>query len=210
MGVIWHKIWSDIWNNKGRTAQVVLIIAMGAFAIGMIIGASEAISSRLGEVWHTASPAMINLGTDPYIDDEQLTGLKSLKGITEVEGYMSTNLEWRLSPNQPWSSGSLIARADYEDQTYARLELLSGHWPTRKTVAVEKGAESYFGISQEQRLYFRIKEHEYPMQVGGLVYNASINSPGFGAKAQFYTSRATFANLTGEQGFNQILAAAPV
>src|SRR5688572_31410615 len=56
MGVIWHKIWSDIWNNKGRTAQVVLIIAMGAFAIGMIIGASEAISSRLGEVWHTASP----------------------------------------------------------------------------------------------------------------------------------------------------------
>ena len=37
MGVIRHKIWSDIWHNKGRTAQVVLIIAMGAFAIGMTL-----------------------------------------------------------------------------------------------------------------------------------------------------------------------------
>jgi hypothetical protein len=47
MGVIWHKIWSDLWNNKGRTLQVVVIIAMGAFAIGMIIGAREAVSAQL-------------------------------------------------------------------------------------------------------------------------------------------------------------------
>ena len=56
MGVIWHKIWSDIWHNKGRTAQVVLIIAMGAFAIGMIITASELVSVRLGQVWRASSP----------------------------------------------------------------------------------------------------------------------------------------------------------
>jgi len=37
MSVIWNKVWFDLWQNKGRTFQVVLIIAMGAFAIGMII-----------------------------------------------------------------------------------------------------------------------------------------------------------------------------
>jgi hypothetical protein len=63
MGVIWYKIWSDIWHNKGRTAQIVLIIAMGAFAIGMIITASEVVSARLGQVWRASAPAMINLAT---------------------------------------------------------------------------------------------------------------------------------------------------
>ncbi|NJN93236.1 MAG: ABC transporter permease [Anaerolineales bacterium] len=48
------------------------------------------------------------------------------------------------------------------------------------------------------------------MQVGGLVYNAFLQPPGFGGKAQFYASRDTFANLTGDEDFNLILAQAPV
>ncbi len=210
MGVIWHKIWSDIWNNKGRTAQVVVIIAMGAFAIGMIVTASEIVSARLGQVWRASSPAMIDLWADPRIDDDQLIALKNIKGVDDVEGYLSTGLEYRLSPEEPWSPGGLIARADYQDQTFTRLELLSGHWPARKNVAVEKGADSYFNIQQGQKVYFRIDDKEYTMQVGGLVHNALLQPPGFGGKAQFYASRDEFANLTGEENFNQILAAAPL
>jgi cell division protein FtsX len=119
MGVIRHKIWSDLWNNKGRTLQVVLIIAMGAFAIGMIIGASSIVRVRLAEVWQSSSPATINLWADPQVSDEQLTALKSLAGVEDVEGFMSTSLEWRLSPTDPWQSGTLVARADYDDKPMA-------------------------------------------------------------------------------------------
>ncbi|HMR67842.1 MAG TPA: FtsX-like permease family protein, partial [Anaerolineae bacterium] len=209
MGVIRHKIWSDLWNNKGRTLQVVLIIAMGAFAIGMIITASEVVSRRLGQDWRASSPAMINLWADPALDDEQLTALKSIQGVEDVEGYLSTSLEYRFSPADPWTPGGLIARADYQDQTFARLELLSGHWPTRKSVAVEKGADSYFNIQPGQTVYFRIDDKVYTVQVGGLIYNSFLQPPGFGGKAQFYASRDTFANLTGEENFSRILAAAP-
>lgn len=76
-------------------------------------------------------------------------------------------------------------------------------------MAVEKGAESNFNIPQGQRVYLRLNDHEYTMQVGGLIYNAFLQPPGFGGKAQFYTSRDEFTNLSGEQDFNQILAAAP-
>ena len=37
MGVLRYKIWYDLWKNKSRTLQVVLIVGMGAFAVGMII-----------------------------------------------------------------------------------------------------------------------------------------------------------------------------
>ena len=210
MGVIKHKIWNDIWHNKGRTAQVVLIIAMGAFAIGMIITTSEVVRVRLAEVWQAAAPAMINLSADPPIDDEQLTALKSIPGIQAVEGRLSTNIEWRLSPDQPWSPANLIARADYNDQTYAKLTLLDGHWPSRKRVAVEKGSDSAFNLQRGQPVTFRIDDHEYTLQVGGVIFNPFVNAPSFSGEAQFYVSRDEFANLTGEENFNQILAGAPV
>jgi putative ABC transport system permease protein len=210
MRVIWFKIWSDIWNNKGRTTQVVLIIAMGAFAIGMIITTREVVSVRLAEVWRATTPAMINLWANPWLDDEQLTALKSIKGVTDVEGYLSTNVEWRLSPDEPWTSGGLIARADYQEQTYAILKLVGGHWPSRKRVAVEKGSDSAFNIQQGQQVTFRIDDHEYTVQVGGEIFNTFIGAPAFGGQAQFYASRDEFANLTGEENFNQILAGAPV
>jgi hypothetical protein len=39
MSVIRHKTWRDLWEDKGRTFQVVLIIAIGAFAVGTTLGA---------------------------------------------------------------------------------------------------------------------------------------------------------------------------
>jgi len=210
MHVIWQKIWNDIWKNKSRTAQVVVIIAMGAFAIGMIITTSEVISARLAEVWQAANPAMINLVADPPLDDEQLTALKSIKGVTDVEGYQSTNVEWRLSPDQPWSPASLIARDDYGDQTYAKLTLLDGHWPSRKRIAVEKGSDSAFNLRQGQPVTFRINDHEYTVQVGGVIFNPFAGSPSFNDQTWFYASRDEFANLTGQEDFNQIRASAPV
>ncbi|HXV44743.1 MAG TPA: hypothetical protein VEC96_16900, partial [Anaerolineae bacterium] len=210
MGVIRYKIWSDLWNNKGRTLQVVLIIAMGAFAIGMIIGASSIVRMRLAEVWQSSSPATINLWADPQVTDAQLTALKSIDGVENVEGYMSTSLEWRLNPNDPWLPGSLIARDDYKDQTYGTLDLLSGQWPTRKGFAVEKGADSYFNIHEGGQVYILINDKENVVQIEGEVYNRTADPPGFGGKAQFYASRDRFAQLTGEPNFNQILAGAPV
>jgi hypothetical protein len=48
MNVIYHKIWSDLWHHKAHTLQVVLIIVIGAFAIGMIVGTRNLTA---GGVW---------------------------------------------------------------------------------------------------------------------------------------------------------------
>jgi putative ABC transport system permease protein len=144
------------------------------------------------------------------VTDEQLTALKSLKGVEEVEGLLSTSLEWRLSPDQPWSPSGLMARVDYKDQTFNKFELLSGQWPARKGLAVEKGAEVNFNIHEGDQVYVRINDRVRVLRVEGVVYNRTAEPAGFGGKAQFYASRDEFANLTGEPNFDQILASAPV
>jgi len=45
MKTAFRKIWRDLWNNKGRTALVVLSIGVGVLALGMIT-ASNALMDR--------------------------------------------------------------------------------------------------------------------------------------------------------------------
>ena len=50
MGVIWYKIWFDLWHNKTRTFLAVLSIAAGVFAVGAIFGMSEMLLVQYGQV----------------------------------------------------------------------------------------------------------------------------------------------------------------
>ena len=210
MGVIRYKIWSDLWNNKGRTLQVVLIIAMGAFAIGATIGASDIMRVVMSKDWRASSPAMIWMWVNPEIDDEELTALESIKGVEEVEGLLTTNIEWRLNPTDPWQAAGLIARDDYEDQKFNKLSLISGDWPSDKTFAMEKGNDTFFNIPQGGQIYIRVNDKERLVKVGGILSNRVVFPASMGGSAQFYTSRDTFGDLTGERDFNQFMAGAAV
>jgi putative ABC transport system permease protein len=209
MGVISYKIWSDLWKNKARTLQVVLIIAMGAFAIGMIIGTRTLVIAGMTEIWQASSPSMINLWVDPPIDDEGMAALKEVDGVADAEGFITTNIEWRLSPDDRWSAAGLIARNDYEDQRYGKLDLVGGDWPREKVFALEQGHDTYFGIPEGGKVYIRINDRERVVRIGGLLSNPTANPPAFGGTAQFYTSRDYFGDLTGDRNFNRILAGAP-
>ncbi len=210
MSVIRYKIWSDLWNNKGRTLQVVLIIAMGAFAIGMIIGSRNLMRAAMTESWQAASPAMINLAVNPRVDDDVITTLENMQGVAEVEGLLETTIEWRESPDEEWQVGQLTAREDYEEQSYTILELVSGSWPEDDRYAVEQGGDTYFGIQPGQSLYLRVNDREHIITIDGTIYNPISQPPSFGGNAHFYTTRDEFGYLTGERDFNIILAGAPV
>ena len=56
MGVLWHKIWFDIWHNKTRTFLAVLSIAAGVFAMGAIFGMSELLVTNMNKSHRAAQP----------------------------------------------------------------------------------------------------------------------------------------------------------
>jgi hypothetical protein len=141
MGAIWSKIWYDFWHNKSRTLQVVAIITVGAFAIGMIINTRNSIVAGMAELWQRCSPMTIGLAVDPPVGDDQITALKHIRGLQNVEGEMQATVEWRSSPDQLWQTGTLVARADYSKQIYATLQLTSGGWPSGKSAMICQGMD---------------------------------------------------------------------
>jgi putative ABC transport system permease protein len=210
MGVVRYKIWNELWQNRGRTLQVVLIIAVGAFAIGMIISARNLMVDGMNQIWAQSSPMMIGLAVNPAVDDDTLIVLRHLPGVADVEGEMTTSVEWRLTPDQPWQSAYLTAREDYAKQHFAKLTLLSGQWPRGNDVAIGQGAEAVFGVREGESVTLRVNDREHVIHIKGTVYSPNVQPPSFGGPVQFYATRDRYEYLTGERNFNAIMAAAPV
>jgi len=206
MGVIRYKIWSDLWTNKARTLQVVLIIAMGAFAIGMIVTTRTLMVAGMSYIWSAVSPATISLWADPPVSDETIMALKRIEGLEDVEGYAAASIEWRFSPDDEWSAAVLIARDDYKNQRYTALGLDSGEWPKENTFGVVQGGDAVYGIQEGGQVTIRVNKRERVVKIGGVIYDPVASPPSFGGPAQFYTTRDRFGDLTGDRDYNRILA----
>lgn len=205
MGVLRYKIYRDLWKNKGRTLQVVLIISLGAAALGMIVGTRNLVIPGMQSQWSSRHPGMINLNIDPPIDDNDIIGLKQVNGVVGAEGMGSTTIEWRVNPNDEWKPAALSFRADYNQQEFNQYEQVNGPWPSGKTVCIGQGDDSFFKIPPRGPVYFRYNDRVTTVQVGCMVYNMLIQPAYFGGTAQFYISRDEYENITGERNFNQAI-----
>jgi len=202
MGVIKYKIWSDLWRNKGRTIQSVLTIAIGAFAVGMTMGASDLMSRGIQEAWQSSSPAMISLEVDPPISQEMLNGIESIRGVVEVEGELTApSIKWRRTPNEPWAVAHLSARDNYDEMKLNRLELRDGSWPHRKQMGVETG----YNLQTGDVVYLQIDSatgtRTRQVELNGVLFNQLLMPPSYGGNPTFYTTRNHFTELTGQPGF---------
>jgi putative ABC transport system permease protein len=66
----WKKVYRDLWNNRSRTTLVILSIAVGVFAIGMIGSTQQALTSSLAEQYAEMQPADVIIKTEPMLDDD--------------------------------------------------------------------------------------------------------------------------------------------
>ena len=203
MSVIYYKIWRDVWHNKARTLQVVLIIGMGVFGIGMVIGARNLTLRAIAAAWQATSPAMIRLEVDPPMNDDEITALEKIDGVAEAEGVMTAGFEWRLTPTDEWQVGTLVAHDDYTHQKMSTVKLVSGEWPHQKSLAVGAGFDTTFGVYEGDEIDLKINDREYLAPIRGVIYNAA-ESPIFVDMLQLYTTRERFSELTGEENFNII------
>lgn len=206
MGVIRHKIWYDLWINKGRTLRVVAIIAIGAFAVGTVLGAKEFILQDVSTTWQASVPATIGMEVKPPADDTLLETLGNLKEIAQVAGWsQDKTVRWRHSPADPWQPATLVALDDYEEQTIRQVKLDSGDWPRRKLVGVQRDR----GLVEGQQIYLDVGGKEHVVALNGVLYNAAYPSSFSSPDPMFFTTRERFAELTGESGSSLVLATIP-
>ncbi len=206
LGVIRNKIWYDLWENKGRTWRVVAIIAIGAFAIGAVLGGKEFISRDVAQTWQATNPATIGLMVEPALDETTLGALENFDEVDVAQGwFQDTTVQWRRTPTDPWQPATLVAVDDYGAQTIRQVTRDNGDWPRRKLMGVQRGR----GLAAGDTVYLKFGDKEYAIGLNGVLYNAAHPSPMMVADPMFFTTPERLTQLTGETNRNLLLATIP-
>ncbi len=203
MDVIFQKIWADLWGNKSRTLQVALVVALGAFGIGLVIGARNLILDAVNSDYRRTAPPAIGLIVSPPMTDDQLLGLKNIDGVEQVEGVITSLIEWRATPADAWEPAFLRSRADFQEQTLSQERLVAGQWPERQDVAISKGTDTTFGIEQGSTVSLRIADRERAVDVVGTIKSPRA-APFFTGNPDFFMNRARYAAVVGSANYDTI------
>jgi putative ABC transport system permease protein len=201
MGVIWYKIWFDIWHNKTRTLLTVLSIAAGVFAVGAIFGMSDMMLSNMDKSHRAVLATHINAGLDTLVDRETLLSLREVPGVEDVEPYNSVNILYKLHPEDEWRQGVIQMRDNYEQQKYELLQLRGGHWPNNKNeIAVERMGAQSLNIGIGDSVIFKIDEKERVLPVTGFIRHPFVPPPQFMDLAFFFMDGQGMERLGIPQG----------
>ena len=115
----WRKVFSDLGDNKLRTALVVISIAIGVFSVGMISGSYIIIYGDMSASYGGATPANIKIAADPFEQDFVDT-IANLPDVKDAEGRRLVNVRVRIGEDR-WTAMDLIAIDDFEN---SRINLL--------------------------------------------------------------------------------------
>jgi putative ABC transport system permease protein len=187
MGVIWHKIWFDLWNNKTRTLLAVLSITAGVFAVGAIFGMSDMLLGNMDKSHRAVLPTHINVALDEAVDREIILNLREVPGVEEVEPYNSVSVVYKLRPQDAWRQGVIQMRDNYEAQKYELVQLRTGRWPDGKNeVGIERMAAQFLNIGIGDSVIFKIDDKERVIPITGLIRHPFVPPPQFMDLAFFF------------------------
>jgi putative ABC transport system permease protein len=212
MRIAFRKVWRDIIRNKSRTLLVVISIAVGVTAIGMIFSTNRLLSQQMTLSQKASQPSSGKLYLDRSIDDETLHSLLSIPGIEQVEGAIESSIRWKLTLDADWKQdrANLIARSDYENQSFDVVTLRSGSWPDIKSIDVEFNHVKPFGIPDiGETIYFEVNNRPDPWIIGGTLRDPSQFPPPNAQAPSFYVTRDIMERLGGTRDSNVIRFSIP-
>ncbi|MFN2281967.1 MAG: ABC transporter permease, partial [Anaerolineales bacterium] len=121
----WRKVISDLLDNKVRTLLVVLSIAVGVFAIGVLAGTYMIISQDMGVSYAANNPSNIEIRLDDF-DQDLLHTVREFDGVKEAEARRIFTTLVRPIGETKWTAVDVVAMESFEDNQINLLQPVSG------------------------------------------------------------------------------------
>lgn len=214
------KILRDLAANRTRSLLVVISIAVGIFAVGVVQQLRSVIITTMQAVQDQRSAAHATLFA-PNMDDALLDNIRRIPQVAAAEGRSSISVKVEVAPDQ-WEFINITAVDKFDEVRINLLQKVSqvprhpafdaaaSAWPAEDEIILERGsldgtnvlpANVQVGdILRIQREDERIR----PVKVTGVLYDASAFPTSFTGSANGYVTFDTFERLGGERNYSVV------
>ena len=206
----WRKVFRDITSNKTRTLLVLLSIAVGVAAIGMVLGAQGIVDRSLPAAYAAVQPSDGLIFCLSTFDDSMIESIKAMPEIAAAEGRRFVNVRF-LDQAGNWYNMQLNAIPNYKEMAINIVHGETGEFPPpRHALLIERASLSpslgLGGVAIGSTLTVEApngKRRE--MRMAGTVHDISqlpafLNGSGYG-----YISFDTLEWLGEPRDYNQVV-----
>jgi len=200
----WRKVLRDLWGNKTRTVLVVLSIAVGVFAVGMIASSRVVLSREMTKSYLATNPASAILYTEPF-DDDLVETVRGMKEVSEAEGRRSITVRFQVGPDD-WRNLELSAIPDYDDIQLDKVWPVRGAWPPpERGVLIERTSLDFMRANVGDRVLVETPDgKQRQLHIAGLVHDISRLSPAIQGIACGYITFDTLEWLGVPRNFDEL------
>ncbi|HNT78529.1 MAG TPA: hypothetical protein PKH77_26255, partial [Anaerolineae bacterium] len=85
LGTRWYKVLNDLSGNKVRTLLIVLSIAVGLFAVGMIVSARTILATEMDRSYAAIQPSDGIVRTLETFDEDFVRAVRAMPEVAEVD-----------------------------------------------------------------------------------------------------------------------------
>ncbi len=125
----YRKVFRDLTSHWFRTLLVVLSIAIGIFAVGVMLGGREILLREFDADRASSNPADVTYRTADF-DDEVVTVAEEQPGVAAAQARRSVWLRYRWAGSDDDRTISIEAFRDYSDLGVSKVVPVGdGHWP---------------------------------------------------------------------------------
>lgn len=199
----WNKVFTDLWDDKTRTGLVVASIAVGVFAIGMIITAFVILRADINHSYASVNPPNIEIQTDPF-DKDLVRVIEKLPGVEEVEGRRIIQIRARKGAEN-WQGLSLVGVSDFAGNINHLDPIEGTQFAGENEVVISQNMMHITGFQIGDIIEIELPDgSNHELTVVGLVTDQSTSKPDPNATNNAYITLKTLRSFGFESYFNQL------
>lgn len=197
----WKKVWMDLWANKTRTLLVILSIAVGVFAVGVVASAFYMVKRDMAADYTAVNPNTARIYTEDFaatlladLDDPEVEAMEARYNLW-VKVVAADGREYPINLN----SIAPLAAIQVDQLVFEKgsEELADGE------IYLERQGASGLGLEPGDTVDLLLNDGQsHTLTIAGTVHDVSANPFNFAKQTAGYVTPATMAELGGTELYN--------
>ncbi len=204
VAVRWRKVLRELRTSRMRTLLVVLSIAVGVFAFGLIAASRLAVTRELRSSFLATNPASATLHTELF-DDDLIESVERVAGVADAQGSRVINSRLQVGPNA-WQDLRLYVLPEDGARPINRVTPWAGAWPApEKALLVERASLDKTGTAVGDTVVIELPTGEQRrLPIVGLAHDLSLPPAVIAGQAFGYISIDTLDWFGLRRGYDRM------